>query len=149
MTGDIFIPELHLKQPGFTYTACGTFTKHSKRIKKFRKTGNLKRLYRNELDKTCFAHDVTHSGSKDLAKRTSSDRILKDRSYEIARNRNYGGYERASASMVYKFFDNKTGSGISVNEQLAEELHKPVIKKNNKIKTVFEKQILLKWDRCL
>ena len=62
-------------------------------------------------------------------KRTISDRILKDRAYEIASNRNYDGYQRALASMVYKFFNKKTGSGISANEQLGEELRKPVIKK--------------------
>ena len=60
--------------------------------------------------------------------RTISDKTLKDRAYKIARNRGYDGYQRALASMVYKFFDKKTGSGISVNEELAEELHKPVIK---------------------
>ena len=89
----------------------------------------MKHLYRNELDKACFAHDAAHSDSKNLAKRTISDKILKDRAYKIARNRNSDGYQRALASMIYKSFDKKTGSGISVNEQLAEELHKPVIKK--------------------
>ena len=49
LTGDKFIPELHLKQPGFTYSACGPFTKHRERIQKFRETGNFKHLYRNEL----------------------------------------------------------------------------------------------------
>ena len=128
LTGDKFMPEFHLKQPGFTYSACGLFTKHRERIKKFRETGGLKHLYRTELDKAFFAHDAAYFDSKDLAKRTISDKSLKDRTYEIARNRGYDGYQRALASMVYKFFDKKTGSGISVNEQLAEELHKPVIK---------------------
>ena len=59
-----FMPELHLKQPGFTYSACGPFTKHCERVQKFRETGNLKRLYRNELDKACFAHDAAYSDSK-------------------------------------------------------------------------------------
>ena len=54
---------------------------------------------------------------------------MKDRAYEIARNCEYDGYQRALANMVYKFFDKKTGSGVSVNEQLAQELHKPLIKK--------------------
>ena len=54
---------------------------------------------------------------------------MKDRAYEIARNCGYDGYQRALASMVYRFFDKNTGSGISINEQLAEELHKPVTKK--------------------
>ena len=91
-------------------------------------TSNLKQLHRNELDKACFAYDAAYSDSKDLAKATISDKILKDRVYEIARNRNYDGYQRALASMVYKFFDKKTGSGISVNEQPAKELLKSVIK---------------------
>ena len=117
------------KQPGFTYSACGPFTKHRERIQNVRETHNLKHLYRNELDKACFAHDAAHSDSKNLAKRTISDKILKDRAYKIARNRNSDGYQRALVSMIYKSFDKKTGSGISVNEQLAEELHKPVIKK--------------------
>ena len=67
---DKFMPELHLKQPGFTYSACELFTKHREKIQKFRETGNLKHLYRNELDKACFAHDAAYSDSKDLAKRT-------------------------------------------------------------------------------
>ena len=89
----------------------------------------MKHLYRNELDKACFTHNTAHSDSKDLAKRTISDNILKDRAYEIARNSNYDGYQRALGNMVYKFFDKKTGSEIGVNEQLAEELHKPAITK--------------------
>ena len=68
LTGDKFMPELHLKQPGFTYSACGPFTKHLQRVQKFRETGNLKHLYRNELNKTCFAHEVVYFDSKDLAK---------------------------------------------------------------------------------
>ena len=123
------MPELHLKQPGFTYIACGPFTKHHERLTKFRETSNLKHLNRNELDKTYFAHDAAYSESKDLAKRTISNKILKDRTSEIARNHNYDGYQIALASMVYKLFNKKTGSGRSVNEELAEELHKPVTKK--------------------
>ena len=76
-----------------------------------------------------MAHDAAYSDSKDLAKRTISDKILKDRAHEIAKIHNYDGYQRTLASMVYKFFDKKTGSGISVNEQLAKELHRPPIKK--------------------
>ena len=147
LTGDKFMPELHLKQPGLTYSACGPFTKHHERTQKFRTTGNLKHLYKNELDKACFAHDAVYSDSKDFVKRTISDKILKDRAYEIARNHNYDGYQRVLASMVYKFFDKITGSGISVNEQLAEELRKSVIKKFKRknsmrdLKTIFGQQI--------
>ena len=101
LTGDKFMAELHLKQPGFAHSAYGPFTKHCERIHKFRETGNLKHLYKNELDKTCFAQDAAYSDSKNLAKRTISDKILKYRTYEIARNY---GYETALASMVYKVF---------------------------------------------
>ena len=111
MTGDKFMTELHLKQPGFTYSACGRFTKHRERIQKFWETGNLKHLHKNELNKACFAHDAAYSESKHLAKRTISDKILKDRAYEIARNYRYEKHQRALASMVYKFFDKKTGQG--------------------------------------
>ena len=88
------MPELHLKQQGFTYSACGPFTKHRERIQKFRDTGNLKHLYRNELDKAWFAHDAEYSDSKYLGNRTISDAILKNRAYEIARNCKYDGYQR-------------------------------------------------------
>ena len=129
LTGDKSMPELHLRQPGFTYSACGLFPKHCERIKKFRETSNLKYIYRDELDKACFAHDAAYSDSKTLAKRTISDKILKDKAYEIAINPKHDGYQRALASMVYRFFDQKTASGVSVNEELAQQLHKPVIKK--------------------
>ena len=79
-----FMPEQHLKQPGFIYGACGPFTKQREIIQKFRETSNLNYLYRNELDKACFAHDAAYCESKDLAKKTISDKILKDRAYEIA-----------------------------------------------------------------
>ena len=78
--------ELHLQQPGFSYSAFGPFTKHREIIQEVRETGNLKHLHRNELDKACFTHDAAYSDSKDLAKGTISDKILEDRAYEIARN---------------------------------------------------------------
>ena len=59
---------------------------------------------------------------------------MKDRAYEIAKNRGYDGYQRALASMVCRFFDKKTGSEINANKQISEELHKPVIKKLKKRK---------------
>ena len=90
-TGDRFMAKLHLKQPEFTYSACGPFTKQCKRTRKLRESGKLKHLYRNNFDKGCFAHDPAHSDGKDLAKRTVSDNIMKDRAFEIARNHNYDG----------------------------------------------------------
>ena len=114
---------------GFTYSACGSSTKHRETIQKFRETDNLKHWCRTELDKAYFVHDVAYSESKDLAKRTISDKILRDRAYEITRKRNYDWYQRALANMVYEFLDKKTEPGKSLNEQLAEELHKTVTKK--------------------
>ena len=92
LTGDKFMPELHLKQPVFTFSACRPFYKYRERIEKFRETVNLKHLYRNELDKACFGHDAAYSDSKDLAKRTILEKFLKDRAYEIATNCKCDGY---------------------------------------------------------
>ena len=78
-TGDKFTAKLHLKQPGRTYSACWSFTKHWESIQKLRKISNLKHLYKNELNKACFAHDAAYSNSNDLAKRIISDKILKDK----------------------------------------------------------------------
>ena len=78
LAGDTFMPKLHLRQPRFTNSACRSFSKHRDRIQKFKENGNLKHLYRNEIDKTCFAHDAGYSDSKYLAKITFSDKVLKD-----------------------------------------------------------------------
>ena len=110
-------------------SCCGPFIKHRERIWKFRETSNIKDLYRNESDKACFFNYAAYSESKDLAKGTISDKIVKDRAYVIAISPGYDGYQRALASMVYQFFDKKTGLGVSVKEQLAKELHKSVIEK--------------------
>ena len=100
LTGDKFMPEIHLKQPGFTYSACGIFTKSKERIQKFTQTGNTSYIYRNDLDKACFPHDMTYGKYKDLVKRTESDKVLRDKAFKTASNPKYDGYE-----MVYKFFD--------------------------------------------
>ena len=136
LVGDKFMPEMHLKQPGFTYPACGPFTKHAERIKKFKQTSNMSYIFKNELDKACFQHDSTYADYKDLLNRTQADKVLKDRAYKITRNPKYDGYQRGLAAMVYKCFDKKVGSGfINKNSvQLADELHKPVIKKFSKRK---------------
>ena len=116
------MPEMHLNQPGFTYSACGPFTKNKEEIEKFMQTGNTNFIYKNELDKACFQHDMAYGKSKDLIKRTQSDKVLKDKAFKIASDPKYDGYQRGLASMVYKFFDKKSaslnkssGSGI-VNE---------------------------------
>ena len=111
-----FMPEMYLKQPGSNYSPCSPFTKKKERIEKFTQTANTDYIYKNELDKACFQHDMAYGKSKDLIKRTQSDKVLKDRAFNIANNPNYDGYQRGLASEVYKFFDNKyKGSGI-INE---------------------------------
>ena len=150
LAGDKFMPEMHLRQPQFTYSACGPFTKHKQRIQKFKETGYTNYIYKNELGKACFARDAAYSDSKNITKRTIADKVLRDKAFNIAEDTKYDGYQRGLASMVYKFFDSKVaspdkkseGSGAKhvntkltpQNQQLAEELHKPIIKKFEKRK---------------
>ena len=131
------MPEIHLKQPGFTYSACEPFTKNKERIQKFKETEDKNYIYKNELDKTCFQHDMAYGDFKDLARRTASDKVLRDKAFNIAKNPKYDGYQRGFASIVYKFFDKTSaGSGVNMhankkikqNHQLSEELRKPIIK---------------------
>ena len=68
LAGDKFMPEIHLRQPQFTYSAGGPFTKHEQRIQKFKETGDTNYIYKKELDKACFVHDAAYSDSKDLTK---------------------------------------------------------------------------------
>ena len=132
------MPEMHLRQPGFTYSACGPFTKNKERIQKFKETGDTSYIYKNELDNVCFQHDMAYGDFKDLKWRTFSDKVLGDKAFNIVKNPKYGGYQRGLASMVYKFFDKKSeGSRIINNKkniQLADELHKPIIRKFEKRK---------------
>ena len=137
LAGNKFMPELHLKQCRFTYIAFDPFTKSKEITEKFMQTGNTVFINKNELDKACFQHNMAYGKSKDLAKRTQSDKILRDKAFKIASDPKYDGYQRGLASMVYKFFDKKSsGSGIAnePNYQLANELHKPIIQKFKKRK---------------
>ena len=129
---DKFMPEMHLRQPSFTYSACGPFTKNKERIKKFMQTGNTDFIYKNELDKACFQHDMAYGKAKDLVRRTQSDKVLRDKAFNITNDPKYDGYQRSLASMVYKFFDKKSSGGNITTEpnfQLADELQKPIIRK--------------------
>ena len=161
LAGDKFMPEMHLRQPEFVYSACGPFTRHKERIKEFKRTADMRLLYRNELDKACLNHDAAYAKYKDVENRLISDQKLRNSAYDIASNPKYDGYQRGLASMVYNFFDSKvapldkkamSGKGNAKstakpnalarsslertenNKILAEELHKPVIKKFNKRK---------------
>ena len=141
--GDKFMPEIHLKQPGSTYSACRQFTKNKERIQKFKVTGFTNYIYKNELDKACFQHDISYGDFKDLARRTASDKVLRDKAFNIVKNPKYNGYQKVLAAMVYKFFDKKfAGSSVNMhanNERpldLAGELHKPIIRKFKKEKFI-------------
>ena len=153
------MPEMHLKQPGFTYGAFGPFTKNMERIQKFKETGDTSYIYKNELNKSCFQHDVAYGDFKNIKRRTASDKILRDKAFNVAKNPEYDGYQRGLASMVYNFFGKKSAGGGIVNDnnnnninnnnnnnnnndikqnlQLANELHKPVIRKFKKRKDYF------------
>ena len=111
----------------------------------------MRYIYRNELGKACFQHDSAYADHKDLINRTEADKVFRDKAYHIASNPKYDGYQRGLASMVYKFFDKKstaepsslerTGSGLKKLKNmarnasiLADEHHKPIIRKFNKRK---------------
>ena len=102
--------------------------------------GDSRYIYPNELDKTCFHHEMGYGDFQDLPRRTASDKVLRDKAFHIAKNRKYDGYQRDLASMFYKFFDKKTASGSGVkreiksNQELADKLHKPFIRKFKKQK---------------
>ena len=119
--------------------------KNKERIQKFKETGDTNYIYKNELDKACFQHDMAYGDFKDLARRTASDKVLRNKAFNIAKNPMYNGYQMEIVSMVYKFFHKMSaGSGFNMhanksafnNEKLTEELHKPVIKKFRK-RTVY------------
>ena len=125
LAGDKFTPEMHLRQPRFVYSACEPFTRHKERIKKFKQTDAKRYIYRNELDKACFQHDSAYADHKDLLNRTKSDKVLRDKAYDTASNPEYDGYQRGLELL---------GSGFKSSSILADELHKPIIKKFDKRK---------------
>ena len=116
LAGNKLMPEMYLRQPGFTYNACGPFTKDKERIKKFKQKGDSRYIYKTELNKTCLQHDMAYGAFKDLNRRAAADKVLHDKEFDIAKNPKYDGYQRGPASMIYKFFDKKTpGTGIKKN----------------------------------
>ena len=101
--------------------------KNKKRIQKFKEMGDTNYIYKNELDKAYFQHDMAYGDFKDLARRPAYDKVLRDKAFNIAKNPKYNGYQRGLASMVYKFFDKKSeGSSVNIEvkhtEQLAKQL---------------------------
>ena len=144
LAGDKVMPEMQLRQPQFVYSACGPFTKNKERIQKYKELVDTSYIYKNELDKACFQRDMAYGDFKDLAKRTATDKVLRHKAFKIASHQKYDGYQRGLASLVYKFFDKKSqGRPLSSawqlasnkeNMQLADELHKPIIRRFKKRK---------------
>ena len=102
------MPEMHLRQPQFVYSACGPFTKNKERIQKFKETGDTSYIYKSELDKACFQHDMAYGDFKDLAKRTAADKVLRNKAFKIASDQKYDGYQGGLGSVVYMLFDKKS-----------------------------------------
>ena len=127
LAGDKFLPEMHLKEPVFTYSACGPFTKSKERIQKSKETGDTKYIHQNELDKVCFQQDMAYGNFKDLARRTASDRV---KAFSFHKNPKYDRYQRGLASKIKQ------------NEQLADEFHKPIIKNLKKEKYIHHSEII-------
>ena len=98
---------MYLRQPGVIFSACGLFKKNKERIQKFKEAGDFRYIYQNELDKACFQHDMAYRDFKDLTKRTASDKILRDKAFNFAKNKTYNRYQRDLVSMVYNCLDKK------------------------------------------
>ena len=112
LAGDKFMPEMHLRQPRFTYSACGPCTKNKERIQKFKETGNSQYIYQNKVNKSYFQHDMVYENFKDL---TASDKILRDKAFNITKKPKYDGNQCGLASMVYRFFNKETSDGAIKN----------------------------------
>ena len=149
------MPEMHLREPGFTYSALVHSLKKRKNTK-FKETGDSRYIYQNELDKACSQYDMAYRDLKDLNRTTAADKVLCDKAFNIAKNPKYE-YQRGLASMIYNFFDKKIGGATILarletlamwatrnksaikkenisNKELSEEPHKPIIRKFNKRK---------------
>ena len=141
------MPEMHLKQTGFNFRGCGPFTKTKEIIQKFKETGHIEYIYKNRLDKACFQHDMAYGDIRDLARRTASDKILRDKGLILLKTQKMIYIKDVLLLWSISFWKKNTGSGfkneIKRNEKLGEELHKPIIKKPKKeefilqLKTIF------------
>ena len=101
LAGDKFMTEMQLGQPGSTYSACGPCTRNKERIQKFKERGDLRYIYQNELDKTCFRND------KDLPRRTASDKVLCHKAFYNDKNHKIWWISAWNSSMADKYFDKK------------------------------------------
>ena len=127
-----FMPEMHLRQRRFTYSACGPFTRNKKkRIQKFKVRRDSRCIYQNELDKACFQHDITYEDFKDLTRKTAYDKILRDKAFNIAKNLKDDGYQSALASIVHNVLNKKISATRGRSETLRlETLATSAMRKN-------------------
>ena len=86
------MPEMHLREPGYTYSVCGPFTKNKEKIKKSKETVGSRYIYQNELDKACFQHDMTYEDFKDLNRTTAADKVFCNKVCDLAKNLKYDAY---------------------------------------------------------
>ena len=131
------MPEMHLSRTRFTYSASGPFTKKKERINKVKETRDFRYIHQNKPDKVCFQHDMAYRDFKDLNRRAGADKVFRNKAVNVAKDAKYDGYQRGIALIFYVFFNKKTsGTGIKYipNKELAEELHKPIIRKFSKRK---------------
>ena len=117
-----FLSSLGIRQPGFTYSVCGTFTKSKERMQKFKETGDLQQIYQNKLDKVCFKHDMTSRDFKDFTRATAYDKILHDKAFNNAKNPKDDSYQRGLTSIVWKFVDKIAFVGVIINEIMSKRI---------------------------
>ena len=122
LAGYKFILEMHLRQPEFTYSACGPFTENKEKIKKFKETADSRHIPQNEIDNAFFQHDLIYGGFKGLNRRTAADKVLLDKTFNIAKR----------LLTLLLLLVNITSGGtirneIISNKELAEELRKPIL----------------------
>ena len=133
---DMFMPEMHLRQSGFMYSACGPFTSNKEKIEKFKQTVDSQHIFHNKLDKACFQHDIAYEDFKGLTSRTASDKVLCYKAFNIVKNFKWHGYQYRLVSVIYRLFDKKFSGGTVTcasksdikskfisNQQLLEESH--------------------------
>ena len=122
IAGYKFILEMHLRQPEFTHSACGPFTENKEKIKKFKETADSRHIPQNEIDNAFFQHDMIYGGFKGLNRRTAADKVLLDKTFNIAKR----------LLTLLLLLVNITSGGtirneIISNKELAEELRKPIL----------------------
>ena len=133
LAGAKFMPNMYLKQPGFVYSACGPFIKNKEKIQKFKETGNSQYIYQNELNKSCFQHDMAYGYFKDLPEIPASDKILRYKVFNIDLTSKNPKYDRSKRScLIYIFFDKKSASSGDVKNELVSnrEINRVITKIN-------------------